>query len=83
MCGLAFLAATAPSSAPAPTSKLSPQEKRIWAQAEGGFGGFVTLERTKPVIAAVEGPAVAGGCELVPACDLVVASPNALWASRG
>jgi enoyl-CoA hydratase len=33
--------------------------------SRGGFGGFVTLERTKPVIAAVEGPAVAGGCELV------------------
>ena len=33
--------------------------------SRGGFGGFVTLERTKPIIAAVEGPAVAGGCELV------------------
>jgi len=43
----------------------------------GGFGGFVTLERTKPIIAAVEGPAVAGGCELVLACDMVVASPTA------
>lgn len=45
--------------------------------SRGGFGGFVTLERTKPIIAAVEGPAVAGGCELVLACDMVVASDTA------
>lgn len=43
----------------------------------GGFAGFVRRERTKPVIAAVDGPALAGGCEIVLACDLVVASSNA------
>lgn len=43
----------------------------------GGFAGFVKRDRDKPVIAAVDGPALAGGCEIVLACDLVVASSNA------
>lgn len=45
----------------------------------GGFGGFVTRARSKPVIAAVDGPALAGGAELVLAADLVVASHRAAF----
>lgn len=43
----------------------------------GGFAGFVYAQRSKPWIAAVEGKALAGGFELVLACDLVVASEAA------
>jgi enoyl-CoA hydratase len=43
----------------------------------GGFAGVVRRRRTKPLIAAVEGAALAGGTEIVLACDLVVASREA------
>ena len=43
----------------------------------GGFAGIVQRERTKPIIAAVDGPALAGGTEIVLSCDLVVASSEA------
>lgn len=54
--------------------KKKPREPR-----RAGFAGFVRFPRTKPVLAAVNGPALAGGFELVLACDLCIASENAIF----
>jgi len=40
----------------------------------GGFAGYAYRERTKPIIVAVDGLATAGGCEIVLASDLAVAT---------
>ena len=47
--------------------------------AEGGFAGIARRSFPKPIVAAVNGAALAGGLEIVLSCDLAVAADHATF----
>ena len=53
-------------------------EELVYQMLDSFHNVFRLLEQlAKPVIAVVDGPALGGGCELVAACDIVIASDRA------
>jgi enoyl-CoA hydratase len=66
-------------SAGADLKAIAAGQARSLQTERGGFAGIVQRERSKPLVAAVDGAALAGGCEIVLACDLIVASRRAIF----
>ena len=79
MLRVAVLASSHPKvfSAGADLKEIAEGRGHLLSTPDNGFAGFVDARREKPWIAAVRGAALAGGCELALACEMIVASNDA------
>src|SRR5690606_23992258 len=57
---------------------LTPRQMRVHEAATAALARAIALT-DRPVLAAVEGYALGGGCILAASCDLVIAARNARW----
>jgi enoyl-CoA hydratase/carnithine racemase len=66
-------------SAGADLKEISAGNAAALVTRRGGFAGFTYRQRRKPVIAAIDGLATAGGCEIALAADIVVATTRSAF----
>ena len=66
-------------SAGADLKEISAGNGAALSTSRGGFAGFAYRQRRKPIVVAVDGLATAGGCEIVLAADLVVATTRSAF----
>jgi enoyl-CoA hydratase/carnithine racemase len=66
-------------SAGADLKEISAGNAAALVTRRGGFAGFTYRQRRKPIIAAIDGLATAGGCEIALAADIVVATTRSAF----
>lgn len=76
----AILTANGPSfCAGADLKEIAAGRGHLLSTKKGGFAGLVQRERSKPLIAAITGSALAGGTEVALACDMIICAEDTVF----